>query len=292
MPHTKSPLRYPGGKTQLAKFVGNVISKNNLSDVVYCEPYSGGFGAGLELLLSNQVSRVVINDFDMGIYSLWYAILNDKEHLIQKILETDISIENWRIQKQIYLDNINAKQYSLDLALASLFLNRTNRSGIIKGGPIGGIDQLGKYDLSCRFNKNTLIKKINAIYSVRSRIDLYNLEANDLIEQVLIKIPSNQLFIFLDPPYYKQGKNLYHNHFTHEHHQALRDYMMMLLDYNWIITYDYTTEIGMLYRDFPILTYNIRYSANRVRKEREYLIHSHKTIVESYDSVQFCSECR
>ena len=101
MPHTKSPLRYPGGKTQLAKFVGNVISKNNLSDVVYCEPYSGGFGAGLELLLSNQVSRVVINDFDMGIYSLWYAILNDKEHLIQKILEADISIENWRIQKQI-----------------------------------------------------------------------------------------------------------------------------------------------------------------------------------------------
>ena len=39
VPVTKSPLRYPGGKTQLNEFVANVLNINGLENVTYCEPF-------------------------------------------------------------------------------------------------------------------------------------------------------------------------------------------------------------------------------------------------------------
>lgn len=287
MPVTKSPLRYPGGKTQLSEFLRNLLEINNMNNVIYCEPFSGGFGAGLELLFSNSVDSIIINDLDIGIYSIWYAILNECERFVGAINDIPITLDEWHNQKRIYLDLKKDKEYSLELAIATFFLNRTNVSGIVSGGPIGGQQQTSQYLIDCRFNKTSLIQKIININNQRDRITLHNLEANQLIQNVLLNINSNNLFVFFDPPYYKQGKNLYTNFFDHENHVELQKCIELMNDFKWITTYDYEKNIKDIYSNYTALEYKIRYSANRVRKETEYLFHSPITLVESYDKVEF-----
>jgi DNA adenine methylase len=287
MPTTLSPLRYPGGKTQLYDFVKHTIKLNELENPIYCEAFSGGAGLAISLLLKNDVDSIILNDYDPAIYSFWYAILNETDRFISMINNADISIDNWYAQKRIFEALHEQQQYSFELGFATFFLNRTNRSGIITGGPIGGYSQDSKYNLGCRYNKNTLINKISNIAQHRNRIELYNLDANVLIENILTDVPSEQLFVYFDPPYYKQGKNLYTNFFNDHDHQNLSNSIRRMDTFYWVATYDNEPRIREIYNDRPILEYSLRYSANRIRKEKELFFSSPRTIVESFDNVQF-----
>lgn len=286
LPVTLSPLRYPGGKSRLYKFVRNVIKENQINAPIYVEPFAGGAGLALQLLLKNDVELIIINDFDRAIYSFWYCVLFDTERLIELIINTPITIEEWEKQRKIYN---NQKNYNtLELGFSTFFLNRTNRSGILKGGPISRGDD-DKNPLDCRFNKNDLIQKIRRISFFKSRIHLFNYDAVDLLKKVIPKYPSGQLFIFCDPPYYKQGKNLYTNFYSHDDHIELSK-VIKELSSHWITTYDFNQNIADIYKDVPRKIYQIQYSANRKRKEKEYLFHNTKTIVNSFDKVQFLDE--
>lgn len=286
MPHTKSPLRYPGGKTQLYKFVKSIMDLNHI-DGTYIEAYSGGFGIGIELLLNRDVERVVINDYDKSIYSLWYSILHHTDDLISLIEQTPITIEEWYTQKEI---NKNFKKYrnSLENGFSTLFLNRTNRSGIISAGPIGGYNQNSKYKLDCRFNKDGIIKKIRAIAEEKNRIDLFQLDAIKLIDLIPSKYDSNNSFIFFDPPYYVQGKNLYTNFYTHDDHEELAFKISNLDRYYWITTYDFTPQIQEIYNHYEnkACTYELLYSAQDKRRATEFLFASEKTKLHSADKVK------
>lgn len=285
MRRTYSPLRYPGGKTQLSKFVENILVQNNLEHVIYIEPFAGGFGAGLELLFHKKVNKAIINDYDIAIYSIWYAILNETSRFISDIKNVNITITEWERQKKIYTELIEQKDYSYDLAFATYFLNRTNISGIITGGPIGGREQKGKYKLDCRFNKKNLVNKITEISKYKDKIQLYNLEANNFIKKVILDYSPEEVFVFFDPPYYEQGKNLYTNFFEQDNHVRLKENIDYLKDYYWILTYDNQHEISEIYVDYKQYLYGINYSVNKVRKEKELLIHSGKLCVESFDRV-------
>lgn len=285
MPRTYSPLRYPGGKTQLSRFVMQLLELNNLDDIIYAEPFAGGFGAGLELLFKNKVSSVIINDYDIAIYSIWYAILNETDRFINDINNTEITIHEWEIQKDKYNKLIDEKIYSYELAFATYYLNRTNRSGIITGGPIGGKNQIGNNKLDCRFNKNDLIKKIVRISNYKDKIQLYNMEANEFVEKIILRHNPNEIFIFFDPPYYEQGKNLYTNFFKHEDHLNLQEKINNLSNYYWILTYDNKDEILSIYKNYVKYLYSINYSASNVRKAKEILIPSSKVKLDSIDSI-------
>ncbi|MEN2261393.1 DNA adenine methylase [Enterococcus faecalis] len=287
MPRTKSPLRYPGGKTQLANFVFNTIKINDIKNCVYIEPYAGGFGAGLELLLSNRVSEVVINDYDKSIYSVWYSIINNTEKLIDLIEKTPITMDSWYKQKELHNQNKNYRN-SLENGFSTLFLNRTNRSGIISAGPIGGYSQLGEYKLDCRFNKKDLIKKIIDISEQKERIHLYQLDAVKLIDTIKKEYDSKSSFIFFDPPYFVQGKKLYTNFYNEKDHRILAGKIAELEDYYWITTYDHAPPILDMYTNFNnrAFTYSLLYSAQTKRKAIEYIFASPKTELESQDKIK------
>lgn len=286
MPKTYSPLRYPGGKTQLSKFVMKLLELNKLNNIVYAEPFAGGFGAGLELLFNNNVKSVIINDYDIAIYSIWYAILNETERFINDIKNIKINIQEWEMQKHHYIKLLEEKEYSYELAFSTYFLNRTNRSGIITGGPIGGKNQSGNYKLDCRFNKEDAIDKILKISDHKDRIQLYNLEANDLIEKIILNYRTNEIFVFFDPPYYEQGKNLYTNFFEHDNHVNLRKKIELLKEYFWILTYDNQKEILDIYEDYDKYLYSINYYAANVKKAKEILIHSNRVIVSNCEKIR------
>ena len=147
-----TPLRYPGGKGRMGPWIAELMRHNKISGGWYVEPYAGGCGAALFLLIHGYVDRIVINDADSVIYAFWKAVTEQNGELIAKIKSTRVTMAAWRKQREI-LQNHSAHT-QIDVAFASFFLNRTNRSGIVKGaGVIGGLNQDGNYKIDCRFNR-------------------------------------------------------------------------------------------------------------------------------------------
>lgn len=250
-----SPLRYPGGKAKLIDTFKNTIEKNNFESITYIEPFAGGSNIALALLIDNYVSNIIINDIDKSIYCFWTSILKHTNKFIKKIEECDITLKEREKQKNIFL---NTKQYSeFDIGFALFFLNRTNYSGIIKAGPIGGINQFGKYKINARFNKEELIKKISIIADYKDRILVTNEDSIQIIDYIK---HLNNCLVYFDPPYYQQGKNLYTNFYQHSDHVALSENIKSL-NIPWILTYDNIKEIKTLYADYNMSEFLINYSA-------------------------------
>ena len=268
MPVTYSPLRYPGGKSQLTPFVIELLRENKLLDGVYIEPFAGGAGIAWHLLLKGYVQDVFINDLNPSIYAFWYSVLHNTNDLCSLIEKTPITIEEWHRQKEIQ----GMKDCStLELAFSTLFLNRTNRSGIIKAGVIGGKAQSGNYKLDCRFPKESIIKKIQDIALFKDEIQLSNLDANDFIRNKLANVSEKSL-VNIDPPYYVKGKGLYQNFFEHKDHVKLLDSIETITQ-PWIVTYDNTPEINKLYQHHHPESFELNYSAQKKCKGSEVLIY-------------------
>lgn len=280
-----TPFRYPGGKSKIAPMIRRTIKANNIKNVIFCEPFAGGAGVSIDLLINGFVDEIILNYYDIAIYSVWHSILYDTERLLSTIENVTIDINEWKKQKSIYSSLKDSDEYSFELAFATFFLNRTNVSGVITGGPIGGIDQRGKYKLDCRFNKKSLMNKISAIASKRDKISLYHMDASELISSVLTKMDHSRLFVMLDPPYYKQGESLYKNAFQKEDHVRLSHSIRMMDSFFWILTYDNEPIIREIYSDFPQETFELQYSVRNKRVETELLIHGPKVIFEKEEAL-------
>ena len=256
-----TPLRYPGGKTSLFRFFEEIIEHNHWEDVVYIEPYAGGAGAGLSLLITNRVSSIVINDYDDAIYSFWTSILNKTDSFVEMINNVAITPEEWRRQKRIYrAADVNNP---LELGFAAFFLNRTNRSGILNAGPIGGHAQVGEWKMDARFNKEALIDKIKLIATYRKRIKVSNIDGLQLIEEYS---SDQKSFFYIDPPYFVKGAKLYLNAFKSDDHENLANLLNKYKDLKWVLTYDSVPEIRQLYKNRHCAPFDLSYSAHHDTK--------------------------
>jgi len=273
-----SPLRYPGGKNRLSKFISKICIDNNIEGH-YIEPFAGGASVALYLLMERKVNEITINDFDRSIYAFWYSVLNNTTKLCKLIEQTPITIEEWEVQKKIQLNK--NKESLLKLGFSTLFLNRTNFSGIITGGPLGGIKQEGKYILSCRFNKNEIIKRIKKISEYKNRINLYNLDALELINRVNKTLLHKKTIFYFDPPYFLKGSCLYLNSYTEKDHLQLCNAIKKIKNANWIVSYDNTDEINKLYSWVQNkIFFNLKHFAYNPRDGKEVLFFKDNLIVE------------
>lgn len=265
-----SPLRYPGGKYKLYKYVAELVKVNGCN--IYSEPFCGGAAVALQLLFDGVVSNIIINDYDYTIFCFWDSILHDTNNFIKLIQQTEVSIEEWQHQKNI---RDNSSQYSnLEIGFSTFFLNRTNRSGIIdKAGPIGGMGQQGKYLIDCRFNKPRLISQIQKIAECKNHIELYNLEALDFIETVLLK--KRKVFTFFDPPYYGKGPGLYTNFYAHGDHVNLsKEILFQMKKRKWIVTYDNVNAIKAMYAKVSSMEFELQYTLQEKRSGSEVMFFS------------------
>lgn len=264
-----SPLRYPGGKGKLAKFMKYMIDQLGHGGGTYIEPFAGGAGVAIELLLQGGVSRIVINDYDKGIWSFWKAVLTETDRFIALLAVVPLTMEEWNRQRNICLTRNN--KYSFELGFATFYMNRTNRSGIVKGGVIGGMDQSGSWKMDARFKREDLIRRIESIAEKKSHIKLYNKDINSFIIRYIPLYEENAL-VYFDPPYLKKGKQLYMNYFQLEDHvrieKAIRDYVKC----DWIITYDKASEIESIYKGYSMRLYDLNYSVSSKCKASELMI--------------------
>ena len=266
-----SPLRYPGGKGKLEPFMEFMVRKLNRVGGTYIEPFAGGAGIAIGLLENGLVNDVVINDLDKGIYSFWRAVLTETDRFIENIEQVPLSIEEWEKQRNICFEENT--RYSFELGFATFYMNRTNRSGIIKGGVIGGKEQQGLWKLDARFNKETLIKRIETISKNKEHIHLYNKDIESFIRNYVPKYAENAL-VYFDPPYFNKGKQLYLNFFDYEDHVRIERKIRENIDCDWIITYDDTPEIATIYDGYNLRRYDLNYSVSKKRKASEIIIFS------------------
>ena len=264
-----SPLRYPGGKAKMYGYIKELIAINDLRNSVYVEPFAGGAGLALNLLFKGDVNRLIVNDYDRSIYAFWHSVLYSTEELVELIKKTPVTINQWNKMKNIQDNKKNIEL--LELGFSTFFLNRTNRSGIIKAGVIGGLNQEGFYKIDCRFNKENLIERIQMISEYKDKISLYNLDAVDFIKDYLVDLPEKS-FTFFDPPYYRKAKGLYTNFYVHNDHVILKDTIREFMSTPYIVTYDNSDEIIDIYSDMVVNKYDISYTASVKRTEQEIMI--------------------
>ncbi len=256
MRQTPSPLRYPGGKIRLANFVKYMLVQNDLVGGTYVEAYAGGAGIAWRLLFDNFVHDVYINDINRSVHSFWHSVFNHTEELCRLIQDTPITMDEWHRQK--------ARQSAqdvgiLDLGFSTFFLNRTNHSGILQGGVIGGKNQAGNYKLDARYNQIDLIVKIQKIASYQDRVRLYRQDALEFINNVIPTLPLRTL-IYLDPPYYQKGAALYESHYSHDDHVAVATALQNIA-HKWIVSYDNTPKIREIYAHYRNNVYELPYNA-------------------------------
>lgn len=266
-----TPLRYPGGKGKLAYYLKGIIKHNSLLDCHYIEPFAGGAGVALELLMQEYVRKITINDYDPAIYSFWHSILNNSEEFCDKIESIEVSMDNWYKQKEIL--SSNNYDDALTLGFAAFFMNRTNRSGILNAGVIGGKSQAGKWKLDARFNKQELIKRIKKIASYKDRIIIENNDTLDLLINLSLKTHENTL-MYLDPPYYVKGQELYRNFYEHQDHVDIKNQLIKMPKLHWVATYDNTKEIKEIYKHQTLIDFDLQYSAQSKRVGSEVIIFS------------------
>jgi DNA adenine methylase len=265
-----SPLRYPGGKGRLLDFFSGIVNANKLRGGVYVEAFAGGAAIGTGLLLNGIVERVVINDLDRSVWAFWKAILEYPERFVDAVSTTPLTIDEWMRQKKIQ----SAPDPSIfELGFSTFFLNRTNRSGVMNAGVIGGLDQEGDYKLDARFNREALTQRIRSIAEMSDKIDIHNLDAEEFIKEILPTFPTDKTLVYFDPPYYVNGKKLYMNYYENEDHQRLSE-VIEAIPHFWCVSYDDVKEVRRLYSSHRIIPFQLSYCAHSIRMGKEIMIFS------------------
>lgn len=226
-----SPLRYPGGKARLARYVGTLISGQPTTASRYVEPFAGGAGVALRMLVDEYVDEVVLNDLNPGIAAFWRCVFFDTARLVERVETCDVDIDEWQRQGVVYG---SGSASDLDLGFATFFLNRTNRSGILDARPIGGLEQTGKWKIDARFDRVRLVRRIELLARYASRVAICEEDGIDLIARYL---EDSRSFIYADPPYLVQGDELYLDNLVWQDHQRLASLLGAAPD-NWLLTYD------------------------------------------------------
>jgi DNA adenine methylase len=262
-----TPLRYPGGKAKLAAYVKSLMTQNRLLDGEYVEPYAGGAAIGLELLFHEYVSRIHINDVSRPLHAFWKSVLDHTDALCRLVRDTPITVKAWDRQRRI-MENPREHD-ALVLGFATFFLNRTNRSGILNGGIIGGRDQTGPWKIDARYNSTELVNRIQSIASMRDRITLTRLDALRFLKSGVQKWPAKTL-VYLDPPYFVKGRDLYYDFYEPEDHASVAEFVRSsITKQRWIVSYDNAPAIRKLYDGLPHIVYDIGYSARSASQGSE-----------------------
>lgn len=247
----------------------------------YIEPFAGGAGAALGLLFKGHVKRIVLNDADFFIFQFWNCVLNHTEELLEAIQSTEVSMEEWHRRRGILLnEEQHANLSPVEVGFTAFFLNRTNRSGIIRGGPIGGLDQTGKWKIDARYNITNLTERIRRVSRWRNRIDFFNLDAIDFLRKSEgeLGIDSEECLVYLDPPYFRQGPELYRKFYSQENHVELKDFLQDELNHKWILSYDDEDYIRELYMGIRTNGVKVNHFANKAKIGKELIIISNNCV--------------
>lgn len=275
-----SPLRYPGGKARMGPWLAEVFGSQfgRMALEVWMEPFGGGCGAGLALLDSNTVGEVWLCERNPALAALWRVLLAEPERLARTVEATTVDLAGFYAARETVQDGGGGDDFPL--ALAALVVNRCSRSGIVAPnvGPIGGKTQAGRWTVGSRFNPAGLAARLRRIAPLTERMRFYGTDGVACIAELDGTVGiEDEMLLFVDPPYLREGNRLYTEGMSPADHQHLADVLNRCAA-RWLLTYDDEPEVpDRLYRQRRVLRFDIPHTANRQRVAHEYLVLSPDT---------------
>lgn len=265
-----SPLRYPGGKARVAPYIASLIRAQSPRPSIYAEPFAGGAGAALRLLVDEQVSTILLNDLSPGIAAFWRCVFHDTEKFAHAIETAIVDLEHWEQARQVF--QTPNEQDDFDLGFATFFLNRCNRSGILTARPIGGLQQTGKWKIDARFNRVDLAKRVRRLGQYRRRVKISQLDGREFMKS--LEHMGQEVFAYVDPPYIVQGEDLYLDSLSSEDHSLLADQLRNSPN-AWMLTYDVSERVTEeLYSGLRMAKFDIAHTAQRQHIGSEIVVFS------------------
>jgi DNA adenine methylase len=242
-----SPLRYPGSKRRLVKYIKDTIKLNSISPKLFVEPFAGGASVAIQLLCDEIIEKIGLSDIDPLIVSFWKCVFFDTEWIINAIMNTKVNVNNfYRYKESNPITN-------RDRALKCIYLNRTSFSGILSpsAGPLGGKYQISENKIYCRFNKSSIIKRIYQISCLSEKVVfLWQCDWKECLNRLHSyyqkKSDKDDLLIYLDPPFYSKSRRLYNYFFLNDDHIKLYN-KLRTFNFHWLLSYDAAKEIYELY---------------------------------------------
>lgn len=263
-----SPLRYPGGKSDFAPTAAEILSRCNLFERPLCEPFAGSAAVSLYLLDIEAIPSAHLFEKDPLIFSFWYSIKYHFDEFAEKFLNLPITLDTWKNLRPLLRIEQPDSSNIVDLGVACLFFNRTNFSGIINAGPIGGMTQSSRYSIDCRTNKDEIIIRLLSISMVSDRLFV---TFGDALDSIHNNNEFKHHVLYIDPPYFKKGGLLYRKHYKLSDHKQLAE-SLGACNKPWLLSYDDHHVIEFLYTDQHIQRVKFRYSVHSPKNHEELLI--------------------
>lgn len=270
-------FRYPGGKSKIKNEILPYLKSFRCSQ--YIEPFFGGGSIGLELLCSRSIKNLWLNDKDIGIACLWDSIINHPKKFkchVKKFVPSISAFYDIR-QQLLEVENmpkVDDYEQRIDLGFKKLAIHQISYSGlgVKSGSPLGGKEQNSKYKINCRWSPDYICKKVDQLHHRFSRREV---KFTCLDFEVLIDSADFNSMLYLDPPYYVKGNDLYQYGFSQKDHERLAAALVRCQG-KWLLSYDDCEEIRNLYTGRTYMTTrSIGYSIKSVRNRTELLISNH-----------------
>lgn len=273
-------FRYPGGKSKLKHLILDRLSQQARGKTLeYREPFFGGGSIGLELLQEPlDIPSIWINDKDPGIACLWTSVLNYPEELKNCVRHFKPSVDYFHLFKQELLSIEQEPVERGDIirtGFMKLAIHQTSYSGLgtKSGSPLGGKEQKSKYKIDCRWSPEYICKKIDRINTQMSVFKIHDNSCTSEDFEKLIKDESKLALLYLDPPYYIKGNELYQHGFSENDHLRLAE-SLKSTNHSWVLSYDDCAEIRNMYAGWSVIEQlDANYSINTSRSKTELLIY-------------------
>ncbi|MFA6570496.1 MAG: DNA adenine methylase [Bacteroidota bacterium] len=241
----KSPLRYPGGKSRAIDKISYLIP--NFDE--YREPFVGGGSVFINLKQKYPKRKFWINDIYNELFQFWLMSRDNLDGLLEQVIEWRNKFENGKDLHRFLVENISSFD-SLKKASAFFVFNRITFSGTTESG--GFSEQA--------FNGRFTLSSIDRLKQLKFIIPGTEITNSDY--QPVVEAEGENVFIFLDPPYYSAIKSaLYgkngnlHKIFDHVRFSET----MKNCKHKWLVTYDDSSYIRDLFSFANIINWDLMY---------------------------------
>ncbi len=285
-----TPLRYPGSKTWLVGYFKKFLEFNSLEPEIVAEPYAGSGAVAISLLKRGEIEGVFLNEKDPLIVAFWKSVLYHPDELIERIETTEISLVTWKNFRKYLAVDAQRKYSTVDLGFALFFFNRTNFSGIVSGGPLGGQRQQSEYSIACRFKRSYLVEKVRKMGDLGSKIKIFQSDGIRFMRKMKKDTPTREVVYYVDPPYFKSGRDLYRKWFAEEDHIKLSEFLKSF-EYPWLLSYDDSEFIKQLYEESRSQPIYADYQAWKYKRNVKELLFSNYVIPPMIPSTGEVYEC-
>ncbi|MBY0459852.1 MAG: DNA adenine methylase, partial [Gemmataceae bacterium] len=262
-------FRYPGGK---AKLQNEIIKRlPSLNGKEYREPFFGSGRVGLKLIADQHLSSIWINDADSGIASLWTAMIRYPEDFMERVRRFTPTVDAfYAIKDELTSIKKTPRQRArvVDLGFKKFVIHQTSYSGLgaKSGGPLGGAKQTSEYKVDSRWTPSVFCKKVRRIHRQFEAISVHDRRCTSLDFSALITDTSRECVLYLDPPYFVQGPNLYLHSFTASDHERLAT-LLRNTKHAWVLSYDDCPEIRTMYAWATIDSVEVQCSIRHLKSQ-------------------------